>query len=439
MSRVLTTTAGDLDLQIPKLRAGSLFPSLLERRRRVDKAPFAIVMESYLQGVSTRKVDDLVKALGADSGISKSEVSRICADLDADVAEFRDRSLADTQFPDVFLDAMCCKVRVCENPGTGTGGRVVSRAVVIATRVRADGHREVLGFDIGDSEDCPFGTAFLRSLRARGLGRVQLVISDAHAGLNASIGAVFIGAAWQRCRFHFMRNVLAVVTKGNADMVAAAIRTVFAQPDAQHVAEQFDTIAAMLCRSHPKVEEMTTGAREDLIAFTSFPASHRKKIWSTNPLRTRERRDQAPHRRRRGLPEHERARTPRRRRSPRDPRPTRDSRRMGRDRPPQPLRSLNGRTHHTDAPDPGGGPVHPAHGMINPLTRTVSSNSTTQRDVTGSLAAAATAELVSGLCAVARSRRAALSKTKANTQRAVGRGSHPRRRHAVLLPLVRRS
>ena len=169
-SRVLTTTTGDLELRIPKLRTGSFFPSLLERRRRVDQALFAVVMEAYLHGVSTRKVDDLVKALGADSGISKSEVSRICADLDAEVTAFRDRSLADQPFPYVFLDATYCKARV--------NRRVVSQ--VIATGVAADGRREVLGFDVGDSEDGAFWTGFLRRLRARGLTGTQLVISDAH-------------------------------------------------------------------------------------------------------------------------------------------------------------------------------------------------------------------------------------------------------------------
>ena len=180
--RTLTTTAGDLELRIPKLRAGSFFPSLLERRRRVDQALFAVVMEAYLHGVSTRKVDDLVKALGADTGISKSEVSRICADLDEEVGAFRDRSLAEIAYPYVFLDATYCKARV--------NRRVVSQAVVIATGVTADGRREVLGFDVGDSEDGAFWTAFLRSLKARGLAGVQLVISDAHTGLKAAIGAV---------------------------------------------------------------------------------------------------------------------------------------------------------------------------------------------------------------------------------------------------------
>jgi transposase-like protein len=274
--RTLTTTAGDLDLRIPKLRTGSFFPSLLERRRRVDQALFAVVMEAYLHGVSTRKVDDLVKALGADTGISRSEVSRICTGLDEEVAEFRDRSLTGAAFPYVFLDATYCKARV--------GRRVVSQAVVIATGVRADGHREVLGFDVGDSEDGAFWTAFLRSLKARGLHGVQLVVSDAHEGLKAAIGSVLLGAAWQRCRVHFMRNVLAAVPKGSAEMVAAAIRTVFAQPDPEHVSEQFEVIATMLGRQHPKVEQMMHHAREDLLAFTAFPIPHWKKIWSTNPL-----------------------------------------------------------------------------------------------------------------------------------------------------------
>ena len=192
--RTVTTTAGDLELKIPRLRAGSFFPSLLERRRRVDQSLFAVIMEAYLHGTSTRKVDDLVKALGADSGISKSEVSRICADLDTEVAAFRDRSLAGQPFPYVFLDATYCKARV--------NHRVVSQAVVVATGVAADGHREVLGFDVGDSEDGAFWTAFLRSLRARGLAGVQLVISDSHAGLKAAIASVLLGAAWQRCRVH---------------------------------------------------------------------------------------------------------------------------------------------------------------------------------------------------------------------------------------------
>jgi transposase-like protein len=281
--RVLTTTAGDLELRIPKLRTGSFFPSLLERRRRVDQALFAVVMEAFVHGVSTRKVDDLVKALGADTGISRSEVSRICAGLDEEVAAFRDRPLGHAGFPYVFLDATFCKARIGGSPG-GKGSRVAAQAVVIATGVRTDGHREVLGFDVGDCEDGAFWTAFLRSLRARGLGGVQLVVSDAHEGLKAAIGSVLLGATWQRCKVHFMRNVLAKVPKGNAEMVAAAIRTIFAQPDPDHVLEQFETITAMLERSQPAAAALLAGAREDLLAFTVFPVSHWKKIWSTNPL-----------------------------------------------------------------------------------------------------------------------------------------------------------
>jgi transposase-like protein len=259
-SHALSTTAGDLELRIPKLRSGSFFPSLLERRRRIDQALFAVIMEAYLHGVSTRKVDDLVKALGADTGISKSEVSRICKDLDQEVGAFRDRSLADTTYPYVFLDATYCKARV--------NHRVVSQAIVVAIGVTADGRREVLGMDVGESEDGAFWTAFLRGLKARGLGGVQLVISDAHSGLKQAIAAVLIGSAWQRCRVHFMRNVLAVVPKGNAEMVAAAIRTIFAQPDAEHVEEQFDVIAGMLGRQLAKVEAMLRDAKDDLLAFT---------------------------------------------------------------------------------------------------------------------------------------------------------------------------
>ncbi len=242
----------------------------------MDQALFAVVMEAYLHGVSTRKVDDLVKALGADTGISKSEVSRICTDLDTEVAAFRDRPLTGLTFPYVFLDATYCKARI--------NRRVVSQAVVIATGVAADGHREVLGFSVGDSEDGAFWTAFLRSLKTRGLTGTQLVISDAHAGLTGAIEAVLLGASWQRCRVHFMRNVLARVPKGNAEMVAAAIRTVFAQPDGEHVHSQLDTIAGMLGRQFPAVETMLRDAKDDLLAFTNFPVAHWRKIWSTNPL-----------------------------------------------------------------------------------------------------------------------------------------------------------
>ena len=184
--------------------------------------------------------------------------------------------LAEQPFRYVFLDATYCKARVDH--------RVVSQAVVVATGVAADGRREVLGFDVGDSEDGAFWTAFLRCLKTRGLHGVQLVISDAHAGLKAAIEAVLLGAAWQRCRVHFLRNVLAQVPKGHAEMVAAAIRTIFAQPDAGHVRSQLDVIAGMLGRQFPKVEAMLRDAADDVTAFADFPVSHWKKIWSTNPL-----------------------------------------------------------------------------------------------------------------------------------------------------------
>ena len=274
--RLLSTKAGDVELSIPKLRQGSFFPSVLERRRRIDRALYAVVMEAYVHGVSTRKVDDLVAALGLETGISKSEVSRICKELDSDMAAFRERPLGHVEFPYVFCDATYVKARV--------NGRVVSKAVVVATGVTREGDREVLGLAVGDSEEGAFWTAFLQSLRARGLSGVVLVISDHHLGLKNAISAVFADASWQRCRVHFMRNVLAVVPKGNAEMVAAAIRTVFAQPDAEHVHEQLEAIATMLGKQLPKVEAMLREAREDLLAFTGFPVPHWKKVWSTNPL-----------------------------------------------------------------------------------------------------------------------------------------------------------
>ncbi len=276
-SRTLTTTAGDLDLRIPKLRQGSFFPSLLERRRRVDQALFAVVMEAYVHGVSTRKVDDLVKALGADTGISKSAVSRICADLDEDITEFQARALSETAYPYVFVDATYCKARV--------GKRVVSQAVVVAIGVAADGRRQVLGFQVGDTESEPFWTEFFRDLKARGLSGVQLVISDAHAGLVNAIQVAFQGAAWQRCRVHFMRNVLARVPKVAGPMVAAIIRTIFVPRGKRELVHaQFAEVIALLQKSHPVAADMLENARDDLLAFTEFPSAHWQQIWSTNPL-----------------------------------------------------------------------------------------------------------------------------------------------------------
>ena len=274
--RLLTTKAGDVELTIPKLRKGSFFPSVLERRRRIDQALYAVVMEAYVHGVSTRKVDDLVAALGVDAGISKSEVSRICAGLDEEMNEFRSRPLSHLAFAYLLCDATYVKARV--------GGRVVSRAVVVATGVAEDASREVLGISIGDSEDAAFWTEFLQSLRERGLHGVQLVISDSHLGLKAAISKVFPGASWQRCRVHFMRNVLVKVPRNHQQMVAAMIRTVFAQPDAAHVERQLKEVAATMKRQFSVVHEMLLDAAEDVTAFRHFPSNHWQKIWSTNSL-----------------------------------------------------------------------------------------------------------------------------------------------------------
>ena len=275
-SRLLSTKAGDVELRIPKLRTGSFFPALLEPRRRIDRALWAVVMEAYVHGVSTRKVDDLVAALGIDAGISKSEVSRICGELDGVVATFRDRPLGHIRFPYVFLDATYVKAHA--------GASVVSKAIVVATGVTASGDREVLGLAVGDSEEGAFWTAFLRSLRSRGLAGVRLVISDAHEGLKGAIGAVLLGAAWPRCRVHFLRNVLARITQGSAEMVLAAIRTLVAHPDAASVREQLDGIAARLEPRFPTVAAMLVEAKVEVTAFTAFPVSHWRKVWSTNPL-----------------------------------------------------------------------------------------------------------------------------------------------------------
>jgi transposase-like protein len=274
--RVLSTKAGDIDLRIPKLRRGSFFPALLEPRRRIDRAVWAVVMEAYVHGVSTRKVDDLVAALGIDTGISKSEVSRICGELDGVVAEFRERRLDHIRFPYVFLDATYLKAH--------DGPSVVAKAVVIATGVTATGNREVLGLAVGDSEAGAFWTDFLRSLRARGLDGVRLVVSDAHEGLKGAIGAVLLGAAWQRCKVHFLRNVLGHVPRANAEMVLAVIRTIFAQPDTRSARAQLDDVAARLGGRFPAVAAMLLDAREDLLAYSAFPVAHWRKLWSTNPL-----------------------------------------------------------------------------------------------------------------------------------------------------------
>jgi putative transposase len=287
-SKVVATTSGDVDVTIPKLRTGSFFPSLLQPRRRVDAALHAVVMEAFVHGVSTRKVDDLVTALGVDSGISKSEVSRICANLDEEVRGWLERPLEHIAFRYVFLDATYVKARVGGTGPTRKGARVASQAVVVAVGVSADGRREILGTATGDSEHEMFWTEFLRNLRDRGLmvgpAGVQLVISDAHRGLRAAIDTVLAGAAWQRCRVHFVRNALARVPKASAEMVAATIRTIFAQPNAELVREQVDTVADILAPKFPAVAEMLHEAKADLTAFADFPTSHWRKVWSSNPI-----------------------------------------------------------------------------------------------------------------------------------------------------------
>jgi putative transposase len=276
--RVLSTKAGDLQLGIPKFDRGSFFPEVLEPRRRIDQAMYAVVMEAYVHGVSTRSVDKLVAALGVDTGISKSEVSRICAALDERVNAFRNRTLGHTEFPYVYLDATYVHVR------DDALGQVVSRAVVIATGITAQGGREILGVDIGDSEDATFWTGFLRSLKQRGLTGVRLVISDAHEGLKKAITKCFSGAGWQRCRVHFIRNLLARIPKAESDFVAAAFRSIFALNTAKEVHARWDDVASMLEERFPKAAELLDDAKHDVLAFAGFPVSHWRKIWSNNPL-----------------------------------------------------------------------------------------------------------------------------------------------------------
>jgi transposase-like protein len=268
------TRVGSISLQVPRVRDGSYFPSLLEPRRRAERALLAVVQEAYIQGVSTRRVDELVQALGL-AGMSKSQVSRLCAELDAEVERFRTRPL-DGAYPYVWLDATYLKVRV--------DGRVQSQAVVIAIGVRETGERAVLGLDIGPSEDGAFWLQFLRSLVARGLTGVQLVVSDAHAGLTSAIAAVLGGASWQRCRVHFVRNVLALVPKSAAQMVAASIRTVFAEPDAEQARAQWRKVRDSLAGRFPRVAALLDAAEADVLAYLAFPREHWPQIWSNNPL-----------------------------------------------------------------------------------------------------------------------------------------------------------
>ena len=271
--RVWETRAGTVDLKLPKLRTGSYFPGFLEPRRTAEKALAAVIQEAYIQGVSTRSVDDLVKALGM-SGISKSQVSRLCAEIDERVGAFLGRPI-EGDWPYLWIDATYVKVR--------QAGRIVSVAVIIAVAVNTDGVREVLGMAVGPSEAETFWTDFLRSLTRRGLRGVKLVISDAHEGLKAAAAKV-LKSTWQRCRVHFIRNALAYAGKGQRQMVLALINTVFAQDSAEAASAQWRVVADQLRGKFPKLAAMMDDAEPDVLAFKSFPKAHWAQIASTNPL-----------------------------------------------------------------------------------------------------------------------------------------------------------
>jgi putative transposase len=271
--RVWETRAGTVDLKLPKLRSGSYFPGFLEPRRTAEKALAAVIQEAYIQGVSTRSVDDLVKALGM-TGISKSQVSRLCGEIDERVGAFLGRPI-EGDWPYLWIDATYVKVR--------QAGRIVSVAVIIAVAVNTDGVREVLGMAVGPSEAETFWTDFLRSLTRRGLRGVKLVISDAHEGLKAAAAKV-LKSTWQRCRVHFIRNALAYAGKGQRQMVLALINTVFAQDSAEAASAQWRVVADQLRGKFPKLAAMMDDAEPDVLAFKSFPKAHWAQIASTNPL-----------------------------------------------------------------------------------------------------------------------------------------------------------
>jgi putative transposase len=271
--RLWDTRAGSVDLKIPKLRKGSYFPGFLEPRRTAEKALAAVIQEAYIQGVSTRSVDELVKAMGMH-GISKSQVSRLCAEIDERVHAFLARPI-EGDWPYLWIDATYVKVR--------EAGRIVSVAVIIAVAVNTDGVREVLGMAIGPSEAEPFWTSFLRSLMRRGLRGVKLVISDAHEGLKAAAAKV-LKATWQRCKVHFLRNALAHAGKGQRQMVLAMINTVFAQENLEAAIAQWRTVADQLRTKFPKLAILMDGSESDVLAYMSFPKAHSKQIHSTNPL-----------------------------------------------------------------------------------------------------------------------------------------------------------
>jgi putative transposase len=267
------TRAGTVELRIPKLRKGSYFPGFLEPRRMAEKALTAVIQEAYVHGISTRSVDDLVQAMGM-SGISKSQVSRLCGEIDDKVQTFLNRPL-EGDWPYVWLDATYVKVR--------QAGRIVSVAVIIAVGVNGDGRREVLGMDIGPSEAETFWTEFLRKLARRGLRGVKLVISDAHEGLKAAIARV-LHATWQRCRVHLMRNLLAHAGRHGRGVASAFIATAFAQEDAEAAKAQWRKVADQLRPKLPKLATFMDEAETDVLAYMDFPPAHRTKLHSTNPL-----------------------------------------------------------------------------------------------------------------------------------------------------------
>ena len=271
--RIWETRAGTVELRIPKLRKGSYFPGFLEPRRLAEKALTAVIQEAYIQGVSTRSVDDLVKALGM-SGVSKSQVSRLCEEIDDRVKTFLDRPI-EGDWPYLWIDATYVKVR--------QNGRIVSVAVIVAVGVNTDGRREVLGMDIGPSEAETFWTGFLRKLARRGLRGVKLVISDAHEGIKATVSKV-LNASWQRCRVHFMRNALAHAGKSGRRVVSAFIATAFAQDDAVAASQQWRKVADQLRPKLPKLAALMDDAEQDVLAYMTFPAAHRAKLHSTNPI-----------------------------------------------------------------------------------------------------------------------------------------------------------
>jgi putative transposase len=285
------TRAGRVELRIPRLRKGSYFPGFLEPRRMAEKALTAVIQEAYIQGISTRSVDDLVQAMGGAclrlreaqlcgvagggmTGISKSQVSRLCEEIDERVKAFLDRPI-EGDWPYLWIDATYVKVR--------QQGRVVSVAVIVAVGANSDGRREVLGLDIGPSEAETFWTAFLRKLARRGLRGVKLVVSDAHEGLKAAVSKV-LSATWQRCRVHFMRNVLAHAGRSGRRVVSAFIATAFAQDDAEAARSQWRRVADQLRPKVPKLAALMDEAEADVLAYMTFPAQHRAKLHSTNPL-----------------------------------------------------------------------------------------------------------------------------------------------------------